>query len=62
MSSLYVLIVSLTPIPACGPLPWHCGNLGRLSCAKLSIGNDNGIVISYEKYEIRTKTSRVTAV
>ena len=45
-------------MPACGPLPWHC----RLSCAKLSIGNDNGIVISYEKYEIRTKTSRVTAV
>ena len=49
-------------MPACGPLPWHCGSLGRLSCAKLSIGNDNGIVISYEKYEIRTKTARVTAV
>ncbi len=49
-------------MPACGPLPWHCGSLCRLSCAKLSIGNDNGIVFSYEKYEIRTKTSRVTAV
>lgn len=35
-------------MPACGPLPWHCGSLCRLSCAKLSIGNDNGIVISYE--------------